>query len=622
MALCPAAWPAAAAPKVIYNSQNATQKLLTPQEALKGVSLPPGFSIQLCAAEPDVQQPIGMGQDARGRLWVAECYTYAERPQNFDTTLKDRIVVLEDADGDGSFERRKVFWEEAHHLTSVLPGFGGVWALCAPDLLFLPDRDGDDRPDGPPEVVLNGFDNDKVRHNIVNGLKWGPDGWLYGRHGITTTSLVGKPGAAKEARTPINCGIWRYHPVRKIFEVVARGTTNPWGHDWDEHGQLFFINTVIGHLWHVVPGARYKRMFGEHLEPNLYELMDQTADHFHWDTGHKWNEARNQEGTTDTAGGGHAHCGMMIYLGDNWPAAYRGGVFTINLLGRRLNQDTLSRRGAGYVAKHAPDFARVKDAWFRGIELDYGPDGGVYVLDWSDIGECHENDGVHRTSGRIYKIRHGRTMKAPVANLAALSLPQLVALHTHPNEWQVRQSRLLLQERAAAGVEMTAARAQLRKHFDAGDSVPRQLRALWALHAVGGADELWLRRLLSHSSEHVRVWAVKLLQDGAAPSAETLAAFVRRAETEPSGLVLLFLTSTLQQLSPAQRWPLATAIAQRKEFADDAMLPLLLWYGLEPAVAQDRARALKFVAACQIPKVRQFVTRRLAAEPAASGGGK
>ncbi|MSU44438.1 MAG: hypothetical protein EXS22_10470 [Pedosphaera sp.] len=606
--------------KAIYNSQNATTPLTTPKAALEGVTLPKGFRIQLSAAEPDVQQPIGMAFDARGRLWVAECYTYAERQKNFDTTLKDRVVVLEDADGDGVYERRKVFWDQAHHLTSVLPGFGGVWVLCAPDLLFIPDRNGDDVPDGKPVVMLNGFDNDKIRHNIVNGLKWGPDGWLYGRHGIITTSFVGKPEASKEERTALNCGIWRYHPVLKKFEVVARGTTNSWGHDWDDHGQLFFINTVIGHLWHVVPGARYKRMYGEHFEPHLYELIEQTADHFHWDTGRKWNEARNQEGSTDTAGGGHAHCGMMIYLGDNWPAEYRGNMFTVNLHGLRLNRDTLARHGAGYVGRHAPDFMKIKDPWFRGIELDYGPDGGVYLLDWSDIGECHENDGVHRTSGRIYKIAHGAATKSPTADLSKLSNDKLVALQAHANDWQVRQARRLLQERAAEGADMTAARAQLRQMFDTEPNIPRKLRALWALHCVGGADEPWLQGLLRHPNEHVRVWAIKLLQDSAAPSASTMTAFTQLAGKENSGLVLLFLASTLQQIPPAQRWPLAEAIVQHKEFADDAVLPLMVWYGIEPAVAQDRVRAVQFVPRCQFPKVRQFVTRRLTAESGAAGG--
>ncbi|PYM11215.1 MAG: hypothetical protein DME18_14565 [Verrucomicrobia bacterium] len=176
-------------------------------------------------------------------------------------------------------------------------------------------------------------------------------------------------------------------------------------------------------------------------------------------------------------GGGHAHIGMMIYQGDNWPAEYRGRLFTLNLHGRRANQEILERRGSGYVGKHAPDFFIAGDPWFRGMELSYGPDGGAFVLDWSDTGECHEYTGVHRTSGRIYKITYDgkgsaaasavATGASPVApratggfsgapkparetravDLAKLSASELVNLHTHANEWFARQARLELAAR-------------------------------------------------------------------------------------------------------------------------------------------------------------------------------
>ena len=401
-----------------FNTQEITIPFLKPAEALKAIAVPKGFRVQLAAAEPMVQQPIDMAWDTRGRLWVAECYTYAERETNFEKKLKDRIIILEDTNHDGVFDKRKIFWDGASQLTSIELGFGGVWAACAPNILFLADRNGDDQPDGEPEVILDGFDTDKVRHNIVNGLRWGPDGWLYGRHGILGPgSKVGRPGTPEAKRTHIQCGIWRYHPTRKSFEVVCHGTTNPWGHDWDEHGQLFFINTVIGHLWHAVPGARYQRMYGNHFDKHLYELIQQTADHYHFDVGkEKWSDLKKTGMTsgTDAAGGGHAHTGMMIYLGDNWPAEYRGNVFTLNLHGLRMNQESLHRQGAGYVGKHAADFMSTSDKWFRGIELSYAPDGSVYVLDWSDIGECHDNDGIHRTSGRIYRISYGKTEAAKV----------------------------------------------------------------------------------------------------------------------------------------------------------------------------------------------------------------
>ncbi|OYW17521.1 MAG: hypothetical protein B7Z55_12375, partial [Planctomycetales bacterium 12-60-4] len=167
---------------------------------------------------------------------------------------------------------------------------------------------------------------------------------LYGRVGITAPGKIGVPGTPPEQRVDVGPSIWRFHPVTKAVEEVCTGTTNPWGHDWDEHGELFFINTVIGHLWHVVPGAHYRRMFGADRNPYVYQVIEQTADHFHWDTAEAWNEAKKGvSASTSEAGGGHAHDGMMIYQGDNWPAEYRGKVFTLNMHGYRVNVDRLER---------------------------------------------------------------------------------------------------------------------------------------------------------------------------------------------------------------------------------------------------------------------------------------
>ena len=610
-----------AADQQLVNTQEITTPLTKPVDAVRGISLPEGFRVQLSASEPDVRQPIAMAWDSRGRLWVAECYTYAESRVNFDLRLKDRILIFEDSDNDGVFDKRTVFWDQASQLSSIAIGFGGVWAACAPNILFIPDRDGDDVPDAAPEVVLDGFDNDRVRHNIVNGLKWGPDGWLYGRHGILASSEVGVPGTPREQRTRINCSLFRYHPLTRRFDVVCHGTTNSWGHDWDEHGQLFFINSVIGHLWHALPGARYRRMYGNHFDKFLYELIPQTGDHFHWDQGNEhWADLKKKGMTspTDAAGGGHAHCGMMIYGADNWPEEYRGQVFTLNLHGRRINRDTLSRQGAGYVGRHANDLMRTRDLWFRGIDLGYGPDGGVFVLDWSDIGECHESDGIHRTSGRIFKITHGKP-KPLTGDLAKRSSLELAKLQTHPNEWHARMARRVLQERAAAGVALGQARKDLFELYSGSESVPHRLRALWALYITGGLEEAWLLEQTHDESEPVRVWAIKLLTDEGRVSEQALGRFVEMAGSDLAGLVQLHLASTLRLLPLAKRWALAKPMVSHRVFADDPVLPLMIWYGINPAVGADRAGAVQLLAQCQIPKVRQFIARRLAADPAPDG---
>lgn len=595
-----------------FNTQVESIPLLTPQEAVGKFHLPPGFKATLFAGEPDVQQPIGFTTDARGRVWVAENYTYSESGVNFNLNLRDRIVILEDSDHDGRFDKRTVFWDGALKLTSVAVGFGGVFALCPPRLLFIPDRDGNDVPDSEPEVLLDGWEDGRIRHTLANGLKFGPDGWLYGRHGIQGTSLMGTPGLSREQRTPINVGVWKYHPVTHKIEVVAQGTTNPWGHDWDDFGQLFFINTVIGHLWHVVPGAYYQRMYGEPAASYLYELMDQTADHVHWLSSEKWSDVRKStSGGTSDAGGGHAHSGLMFYLGDNWPQNYRNSMFTVNYHGKRLNSDVIERRGAGYVAHHGKDILQTDDPWFRGVDLLAGNDGGVFIADWSDIGECHDDDGIHRTSGRIYKITYG-TPKAPeVADVRKLDSLELVRLQLHPNDWFVRQSRQVLQERAAAGQGMAAVNQALLNLFATQTDVTRKLRALWALHATGGTTPAWLKEQLAQPNEHLRVWAIQLLieQSGLDPALQAQLATLARQDK--SGLVLSFLTSALPKLALDQRWPLAEALASRADFASDPNLPLLIWYGIEPSIPQSRETAVRFAAMSSMGKLRQFTARRL-----------
>lgn len=589
------------------------------EEAAATMELPPGFKCVVFAAEPDVQQPIAMAWDAKGRLWVAENYTYAENPDRWNTTLRDRILILEDSDGDGKHDKRRVFWENGSHLTSIENGYGGTWILNAGTLAFLPDQNGDDTPDSEPQILLDGFNTKTIGHNIVNGLRWGPDGWLYGRHGITDTSAVGAPGTPLEKRVKLNCAIWRYHPTRKVFETVAHGGTNSWGHDWNADGELFMINTVIGHLWHVIPGAYYRRMFGTHLNPNVYEVIEQTADHFHWDTGaEKWSDIRSGiSSRTLELGGGHAHVGMLIYQGGHWPKEYHGAVLTCNLHGRRINVDTLVREGCGYTGKHAPDFMQPKDPWFRGIDLLTGPDGNVFVADWSDSGECHDNDGIHRTSGRIYKIVYGEPKKAEPIDVDGMKKENLVKLLENENNWWVRTAQQKMWQMVASGYEpkLSADLPAMRELAGKSFPVNARLVALSTRNALGLPDGSMMTEHLADRSEALRMNALKnQLTDRVfhkSNEAKVIAPLVKLAQTDPSGLVRLHLASALQRLPLEALWPIATALAQRAEDANDRQQPLMIWYGIEPAVAADPAKGVELIASAKHPTLRRLVARRI-----------
>jgi putative membrane-bound dehydrogenase-like protein len=605
----------------IFNTEKSTTTPLPAKQAALEWKLPPGFKATAFAEEPDVRQPIAMCLDDKGRLWVAESYMYAGHIGGyFEKKLRDRIVILEDTDRDGRHDKRTIFADNLERLTSLEVGLGGVWALTLPHLVFIPDKNRDDVPDGPAVPHVDGFDIVKSAHTLANGLKWGPDGWLYGRQGILAHSVIGVSGGADESRKKLNGGIWRYHPTRKTVEVVAEGTTNPWGTDWDEHGEMFFINTVIGHLWHVIPGAHYKRMFGDDYNPHIFGQIDQHADHVHWDTTEKWSEIREgMSESSSSAGGGHAHTGLMIYLGDNWPDEFRKDLFTINFHGRRLNREHLEPTGSGFVSKHRPDLAFSSDPWFRGIDLLYGPDGGVFVSDWSDTGECHDDDGIHRQSGRIYKIVFEKPNEPAVGDVAALSSEKLLPLLSHKNEWFSRRARLALQQRAADGENLDALVPALRKQLDEGATTALKLRALWALHAIGKTDNPFLIQLLSRPEPEVRIWAIRLSGESTSLESadkEMIAALVRISENENEASVRLALASVLQRLPIEERAGIASPLLKRAEDANDHNLPLMLWYGIEPLATSHRLRLADLAKQCAIPLVRKYIARRLAMDPA------
>ena len=596
-------------PPGVRNDQDPRDKTISPAEARQRITVPDGFSVRLLAGEPDVAQPIAADWDDRGRLWVVECYSHPIR----QPTGHDRILIFEDTDNDGAFDKRQVFWDEGQYLTGILYGHGGVWICNTPCLMFIPDGNRDDVPDGPPEIHLDGWY--KGPHNVLNNLTWAPDGWMYGCIGNDAMSVVGKPGAPRAERTEISRGIWRYHPRRHEFEVVALGAVNPWGIDFDDWGEGFFTNCVLGHLWHLIPGAYYQRRGFESDNPYAYTRIQPIADHLHWGSG-AWTSSRGGTGVHDTAGGGHAHTGAMIYLGDNWPDAYRNTFFTGNLHGNRINNDLLVRKGSGYVGRHAPDFLYGNHDWFRCLWQTYGPDGGVFIGDWHDFGECHDKDGTHRTSGRIYKIVYGESRRPKAFDLAAATDAELVAYQSHTNDWFVRHARRLLQERADAGADLSEVRTRLLSMFHRERHVPHKLRALWALLAINGLTDEFLIQQLKHENEHIRAWCVRLLSDlGPGPEEiprEALRRFAEMAEGEASSRVRLYLAAALQRIPVERRWDLAVRLSARAEDANDPSLPHMIWYGAAPLWDTDPDRALRMLTRAKIPLVRQHMARRTA----------
>lgn len=591
-------------PEGIVDTQDPGEMPPSPQEALKKISVPEGFHVSLFAGEPDVAQPIAINYDDRGRLWVAESFSYIE----WKRSGQDRILIFEDTDQDGTFDKRTVFWDKGNHLSGFQIGHGGVWVCDAPNLLFIPDGNRDDIPDVEPEIILDGWTTE-AEHNFFNGLTWGPDGWLYGRHGIKKPSLVGRPGTPDQDRVPLSCGIWRYHPVRKTFELYADGTINPWGLDWNEEGQAFFTTSVIDHLWHLVPGARYSRWDGmgtASLNPHSYGLMEPASDHRHWIGG---QTERKQEGVHDHAGGGHSHCGLMIYQSDSWPEEYRGRAYFSNVLGRRINSDILERSQSGYVAKHADDFLKGGSDWFRATDLKQGPFGEMMMSEWTDLGECHDRDGIHRSSGRIYRVWHGDSPKPMTFDVAAMNTMELVGLLSHENVWWRRHALRNLYEREQEGAEAVPI---LLEKAETG-SVKDAVISLQALYAVTGSLD-WAKSLYEKNSgaerEAVRAQILNLVFFGDEPSSEFIHWLGKQISEEDSRLVQMWMAAALQRIPLEARWPGVELLSKINIPADDRNLTLMRWYATEPLVNTNLERALKLALSPGHPTLSENIARR------------
>jgi putative membrane-bound dehydrogenase-like protein len=601
---------------------------LTAEEAAREMTLPPGFTAKLFAGEPDVQQPIAFCLDDRGRLWVAEAYDYPKKAP--EGQGRDRILIFDDTNGDGKFDTRQIFMEKLNLVSGLEVGFGGVWIGAAPHLLFVPVKDWNaPKPATEPKVLLDGWDFLRDTHETLNTFIWGPDGWLYGCHGVFCPSLVGKPGAPEKERQWVDAAVWRYHPTKHVFEVFAEGTSNPWGIDFDQYGQCFIEACVVPHMWHMIQGARYERQGGEHysialdeiqrnerhreaksrkpIYPYFYQDIKTIGDHVHW-AGAKGPHAGNAR--SDEAGGGHAHAGLLIYQGDSWPEEYRGKIFMNNIHGQRINMDSLKRKGSGYVASHGADFINFNDKWSQVLNLLSDQDGSVYMIDWYDKNQCHHNrvNDHDRSNGRIFKIVYNN-QKTTHVDLQSKSDAELVQLQLHKNDWYARHARRILHERGGS----PAVHDALRKILDQNPDVTRKLRAMWALHATGGLSEKLGLAQLKSDQEHVRAWAIQLLTEDKKPSDTLLNELASLAKSDPSPVVRLFVASALQRISVDKRASILEGLFARAEDVSDHNLPLMYWYAAEPVVGQDILSATKLLGKAKIPLLRQFVTQRMSA---------
>ena len=591
------------------------------RQTVAGMMLTHGFKAELIAAEPDVVQPIAFSIDQAGRLWILEGLSYPNKKP--EGKGRDRIVVLGDGDGNGSFETRTVFMEGLNLASGIETGFGGVFVGAAPELLFIPDRNGDLVPDGPPEVLLDGWGFQDT-HETLNSFSWGPDGWLYGCQGVFTSSRIGPPGSASDQRTPLHAGVWRFHPVSRKFEVFAHGGSNQWGLDYNEYGHFFMTHCrsffggggttcVIrhGHFWNQANQgyAPFLCSTAPDFAPALRNYLPASA---RYDSG---EGGAGKPGSTSIFGG-HSHIGTLIYQGTNWPSRFRGHLFTHNLHGHQINHQQNVRRGSAYETLHAgADLAFTPDPRYMGVDLQSGPDGAVYIIDWFDQQHCHTpiEEKWDRSNGRVYRLAWAENDRPVKVNLASLTDQQLAELQQHEDVWYRRHARRLLMERAAAGRINPAAIAFLTSLAGNPDAV-LALRGLWSLHQCAQLSPDLLAAAATHPHEAVRAWAVQLGTESSGPRLPS-PVIASLAADDPSAMVKLAIASALPNLAPSLAWTVVASLASHAGDQHDRFLPKMIWCGLAPLCPSDWPRAFRIASRSPLQEISDSMAWFAAQQP-------
>lgn len=616
--------------------QSPSPTLPAPAGGSDVLQTPADLAVDVVAREPQMVQPVFLNFDERGRMWVVQYRQYPEpagltllsrdsvwrvrydrkkpappydTPEKAAFKGKDRIVILEDVKRDGSFSKETVFIDGLNITSAVCRGRDGVWVLSPPQLLWYPDVNHDDVPDGAPTVALDGFGIEDT-HSIANSLRWGPDGWLYGAVGSTVTCDITRPGLDTEPIVHmVGQGIWRYDPSSRRFEVFAEGGGNAFSCEIDAKGRIFSgHNGGDTRGFHYVQGGYLRKGFDKHGE-----LSNPYAFGYFPAMAHEKVKRFSHN--------------FIIYEGGALPERYRGKLVAIDPMNQYLPLSEITPRGATFETRDIDALIRTEDKLFRPVDIKHGPDGAIYVADWRDyqINHYRNHEGqITKDQGRIYRLRSREAKPGyPAFDLRQQSSAELIALLRHENRWWRDAARQVLGERRDAGVLPL-----LRAELESDRPGQYALEALWALNLSGGFDEAVARQLFKHPDPHVRLWSVRLVADASAISSETSRALAALAVTEPNVEVRSQLAASAKRLPVADTLPIVKALLAHDEDLKDAYIPLQLWWALESKVG-DHARDVVALfeskseaSAWRYPMVNTHIAARLMRRLAAPGGTK
>lgn len=561
---------------------------LSPAESIATMKTLPDLAVVQSLAEPDIAQPIHISFDDRGRMWVAEYRQYpypaglnmVSRNKYYRAVYdavpaappdhvrgRDRISIHEDVDGDGIFEKHRSFVDGLNIATCSERGRGGVWILNPPYLLFYPDANGDDVPDGPPIVHLEGFGLEDT-HSATNSLTWGPDGWLYSTQGSNTVAHVKIRGVKHNPVMLDGPGVWRYHPALKRFEVFAEGGGNAFGLELDSAGRIFSgHNGSDTRGFHYIQGGFYDKGTEAKYMPVSNTYAFQTLP--------MMAHAKVKRFT-------HS---IVRYEAGGLPEAYRNTFFCIDPLNNHVMVSQINRLGSTFGTVDRAAALESTDRAFRPVAITQGPDGNIYVADFYEYYIAHGQHfqgQIDPSTGRIYRITHAGgnpdsnawIQSLRTRPLAQRSSQELVEALGHPNRWFRQTALRILADRQDRSIV-----PQLLSNLKQQGQIA--LESLWALEQLDQFSEEVALTALQHTNPQVQVWGIRLIGDRMTATSPQLGLMASLAKSHTDLEVVCQLAASSRRLPATQAIPIIRELLAREDIRDDRYLPLMVWWAVE-----------------------------------------
>ncbi|TDU81845.1 putative membrane-bound dehydrogenase-like protein [Prosthecobacter fusiformis] len=547
-------------PEVPTNYQpsvkNGSTEYLYGDAAVKSLTVPEGYKVELFASEkefPNLANPMQLSFDDKGRLWVATMPTYPHYKPG-DALPDDKILIYEDTNGDGKADKETVFADKLHLPIGFEFAPEGVYVSQEPNLVLLRDANGDDKADSM-EIILGGFDTHDT-HHAISAYTADPSGAFILCEGVFLHSNVETPHG------PVRCvdgGFFRYSPQRGLLERTAQlAIPNPWGAVFDSWGQDFFLHTSGTSMNWMLP-VSVKPTFGSKT-PSTPDLIP---------------EAQKVRPTS----------GLEIVSSRHFPDEVQGDIILCNAIGfLGIKQHQIVDDGTGWKTTFRQDLLKSTDGNFRPVDLEFAPDGSLYVIDWHNVlvGHMQHNardplrDHVH---GRVYRITYpGRPLVKP----AQVEGAPLTTLLNNLKEPELRtRYRTRREIRSHPVTEVLPAVKAWVAALDKNDANYEHhvLEALWTTWGMNEADEMLLRQLLEAKDFHARAAAVRVLRYNHHRIADH-AALLEKAAADEHGRVRL-------EAIVAASW-IPDVVAAKKIVAIASSKPLDVWSENAAKTAADR----------------------------------